>query len=87
MVTLITVCCIADVDSFCNGCSSNIFRCNCDCSPRNYCRQLGRTCYAAGPYFGRRSITDDETDPSVIFAKIDKNEVKHFITEILNDKV
>jgi len=43
-------------------------------------------CYAPGPYFGRRSITvnetfitDDETDPSIIFAKLDKNEVRHFI--------
>jgi len=36
-------------------------------------------CYAPGPYFGRRAITDDETDPSIIFAKLDKNEVRHFI--------
>ena len=93
MVILISVCWIAGVDSFCNGCSCNILRCNCDCWPRNYCPQIKRMCYAPGPYFGRRaitddetsitvnetSITDDETDPSIKFAKLDKNEVRHFI--------
>jgi len=39
------------------------------------------------PGFGRRSITDDETDPSIIFAKLDKNEVKHFIGKIIVGKV
>ena len=33
------------------------------------------------------SITDDETDPSIIFAKLDKNEVKHFIGKIIVGKV
>lgn len=88
MVILISVCWIAVVDSFCGGCSCNIAGCNCDCVYNYYCKQTKDMCSVAAPYMlGRRSITDDETDPSIIFAKLDKNEVKHFIGKIIVGKV
>jgi hypothetical protein len=77
MVSLISVCLIAGVDSACGGCFCNIFGCNCDCVPNWPCKKTRS--YGCPGRRGRRSITDDETDPSLKFAKLDKNEVKHFI--------
>jgi len=49
-------------------------------------------CYRGLPWWRRSitddetSITDDETDPSIKFAKLDKNEVRHFIGKIIFGK-
>ena len=73
MVFLVSVCWIASVESICGGCTCNIFKCNCDCEIGARCDTHNYHGWCVAPY--RRSISENETDPAIIFAKIDTNEV------------